>query len=293
MLEPFLTPRTGKAVNGLGVLASAALTFSDAGVTTPAVFLPAWVFFPLVGLFFALRFVGIVAGEWRDMKEMPWGYRGASWGVLVALFGIVGILAAREGWLALAAVCALDAGGALVPHRPLDREAWWKRARGPDLRGVRRWAVAIVAYLAVVALVHVLWASHVPHGPLIDWVALVVGFALLVRFAAPGPRARDEDARPPADHRAHAPVDRPLADPGVADVAGACRALAEDGDAGPFLDVVRATAAFGGANAVPALADAESRVIAALSRAGTSRAADIEAALAAAEAAFGKPQPQP
>lgn len=288
MLEPFVRPRGGLALNAFGAILCVAGLFMDAGVTSAAGEVPGVVIMPLLITFFVVRVVGIQAGVWRELAEMPWGYRFTSWGALALALLVLGLLTTRGGAIFFGVVVALDAAGALAPRRPGE-------AQDRDYSGLTAWmrrrAIWVGAlYVFGLAVVHFVFALGVPYGPLLDWAYVVAGFALLMRFGAIGRREPDAAALPPAPHRVHEARVADLPDPLARGATDACDAFLRGGDAGPLMDVVRDVARHAHLDP-PAARDLESRVFAALARAGTAREDDLSAAIAALEDALPEPAP--
>ncbi|MHB8605241.1 MAG: hypothetical protein ACYDCK_08280 [Thermoplasmatota archaeon] len=271
MLEPFVRLKTGQLFWGIATLVAAIASAMPTGVTTRGDFVPAYLLFPAVAVFALLRFAGLSVARWQGRETMGIGYRIASWGALALAVFLLGFLEGG-GLIALVAYFALDLVGGLTKRRPRAGAAAARRARGSG------WRTALIVTAVAVGFVafHFFVALRFEFGLLLDWSYVVLAVGVALRLLLAGPRPGGEHAeRPPAAHRIHARTERALAEPFASRLRSAFDAFLDEGDAGPMLDAAVLLASLKGAN--PDRAREE--VMGVLSRAGTSRAEDLAAAI--------------
>lgn len=183
---------------------------------------------------------GISHARRNGRGAMPWVARVLSWVSFAVVGGMLGLTGSVLAVAALAAFVVLDAAGGLAakdPDAPVPREGRksgiWKRMKRPLVVGL---------YLVFVALFHFGVSIYLPFGTLLTWSLLSLGFALMLRAALVGPKAKEADLRAPDTHRRHERREERVEDPHVAEAALALGRLREKQDAAPLLDLVRQAA---------------------------------------------------
>lgn len=245
----------------------------SATVTSVGGVVPMVVLAPLIAVGFAIRFGGTTYAIAKGRWGMPWGARGASWvalGLAAALLGLAGSILTVAGF---GAFVVLDAMGGFVKReeKPLAPKAR-KRRRGLYV------TLGVVAYLAGVAAFHAFVGRYFSFGVLLTWALLCFGFCLFLLLSIRGTKASEAHLRAPASHKRHERREEIVADPQRQRAEEVLRSFQARGDAGPFLELVRAAAL--AADLKPEdVATLEQRILGSFARAGTDRENDVRAAL--------------
>ncbi|MHB8586057.1 MAG: hypothetical protein ACYDDF_09540 [Thermoplasmatota archaeon] len=265
MLEPLTGPRIGIAFWVLVLAACGLAAFSGEILRTQDATYPMATLALGVAGAAVVRIVGFSIAIGQGRRAMPLLVRVLSW-VLIA---IPPYIVAGPNGFALTALGAIFLGDLLGALMGPENDT----ASGKDRpqRVGRPVLIGLFAGLSlcILAAVHLLWASTVDGGQLIDWATVAGLTGLWIRFMVlPARRGPEEGTLPPTVARAHAPTSRRMPDAGREAWAGAVDTFRREGDVAPLVALVGDFAGEGVAEEIRAL----------FTRPGTTREQDLGAA---------------
>lgn len=273
MLEPFVTARTGRALNLGGAAVILLFTGFAPGAMIGAV--PMLFLGPAIAAALLARGAGAWYAAHRERRSMPWLPRVLSWILLAAGVLFFALAGSLGGIVAYVGFVVLDAAAGIA-HRPPKEES--ERARKPFPHRQVWLSVAALAYAGLVVAFQILGAPYFSYGTLITWSMIALGFAFAFRMMIVGKKAGEAWLRAPLDHRRHQRRERAIEDPERVRAVAAIEAFRARGDATAFLGIVRESAASAGL-AEADISRLEERIMGSFARAGTDREADLRAAL--------------
>jgi len=278
VLEPIAPPRVGQTLNLLALLLVGGISLTSATLVSVSGDVPIVLVGASLSLGFLSRFIGITMAKSRDLWTMGWTPRVLSWIAFGAATTMVALIGAARLMFVLGAFVAIDAATAFVKREvrkglPRRKGMLWSRVKFPLFASL---------YLGGVAAFHFLVGIYLPYGVLVTWSLLALGFCIILRSMLVAQKADESWLLAPRDHRLHERREEVVADPQRERAEQVLQALKARGDAAGFLEFVRTAATDAGLRPAD-LAALEERILASLARAGTTREADVETALAEVE----------
>jgi hypothetical protein len=208
MLEPIVGPRLGALIWAALLVGAIAIGVSGEVVITRNGTYALAAIAPGLALGAAARLAGCIQAARRDRASMHVGWRVASWVLLGTPAFLAGGFADPIVIALLALFYVLDLGGALLVR---ERDAPLHGAEAGRTRRTLAVVLFLVASLGSLVAFHVLWASQVDGGELLDWAFVAALAGLWLRFTLlPARRGSDLAALPPANVAKHAPRAQPI-----------------------------------------------------------------------------------